>query len=167
MAITLSLLSAYLSTLFITAHTPLIIAFLVIAQAITVVVAIYLISTTSWFSFILILIFVRAIIIIFVYVSSLASNEFVYLNVPIISILTLTTAIWTIILVTTLTLTKPYNFSYLDMSDTALGSIAIYNLYSSFILYISVVLIVYLLITLIATAKIAISIKAPLRATSN
>nr|DAZ91273.1 TPA_asm: ND6 [Gammarus pulex] len=167
MAMTLSLLSTYLSTLFITAHTPLIMAFLVIAQAITVVVSIYLISTTSWFSFILILIFVSAMMIIFVYVSSLASNEFIYLNTPIMSILTLTTAIWAVMLIMTLTLMNPYNFSYLDMSDTALGSIAIYNLYTSFVLYISIMLIVYLLITLIATAKIALSMKAPLRVTSN
>lgn len=160
-----SLISMQLSSLFVILNTPLIISALIIAQAILISFSTYNISLTSWFSFILFLVFVRAIIIIFVYVSSLASNDF-------FNSYTLTMAhnitiiiLFFIALYTTSTPICLEIFSKIILADTNLTPTATYKIYTSYTLNISIILITYLLVSLIAVAKISSVLKGPLRLT--
>ncbi len=56
-------------------HSPLILTILVSVQATFVACIGYILLSSSWLSFILIIVFLTAIIVIFTYISSLASNE--------------------------------------------------------------------------------------------
>lgn len=162
-----SLLSVQLSVLFIALNTPLIIAAIITTQAILVSFSTYSISLTSWFSFILFLVFIRAIIIIFVYVSSLASNEFFNSYTPTTTHHALLIILSFILLYTTLTPMSANMFSILTLTDANLGPTATYKIFTSYTLNISLILITYLLISLIAVAKISSYLKGPLRLTSN
>nr|YP_009379689.1 NADH dehydrogenase subunit 6 [Gammarus fossarum]ARQ82008.1 NADH dehydrogenase subunit 6 [Gammarus fossarum] len=158
-----SLLSMHLSTLFMTLNTPLIMAAVITIQALLVSFSTYNIALTSWFSFILFLVFISAMMIIFVYVSSLASNEFFNSYV-------LTTGHHAMIMTMLfmLLLASPATvyanmFSVFSLTDMNLGPTSTYKMFTSYTLNISIILINYLLISLIAVAKISSCLKGPLR----
>jgi len=81
-----------ISNLFLISKNPLTLGSIVIVQSILISLIIYLISSISWYSFLILIVFVSAIIVIFAYVASLANNKY-YLNkikiIPIFSTLML------------------------------------------------------------------------------
>nr|DAZ91234.1 TPA_asm: ND6 [Gammarus fossarum] len=162
-----SLLSMHLSTLFMTLNTPLIMAAVITTQAVLVSFSTYNISLTSWFSFILFLVFISAMMIIFVYVSSLASNEFFNSYVLTTGHHAMIMTLPLMLLYTTPTTVNTNMFSMLTLTDTNLGPTATYKMFTSYTLNISLILINYLLISLMAVAKISSYLKGPLRLTSN
>lgn len=152
MVILLSLTAPPLIILFALSKTPLIIAFTVLAIAFIVSFFTFIYLPTSWFSFLLFLVFIGAVIIIFIYVSSLASNDFILLSVA---------PFWVFILwgsfTGTLILLANSNYTGHTSSSTLLDfrvvSPIAYKLYSPYVLYISLFIITYLLIALIVVAK--------------
>lgn len=63
----------------LSAH-PIILIAVIRRQALIVCLLIFLLSPTSWFSFILFLVFMGGLIVLFIYISRLASNEKFNLN---------------------------------------------------------------------------------------
>lgn len=159
-----AILSRFFSIFFIFSKTPLIIALVIIVQAIIIASCTFTIFYTSWFSFILFIIFIRAIIIIFVYVSSLASNDFFASAVSSFTFAFITTATITILFY----LNKPTHnyiqYSQLNLSDIELGATTAYKLYAPYVLFVVIFLIVYLLVALIVVAKNSSRSQGALRA---
>lgn len=152
MTFLLSLIAPPLIIIFALSKTPLIIAFMVLAIALMVSFFTFIYLPTSWFSFILFLIFIGAMIIIFIYVSSLASNDFT---------LTSMTPSWLLILSLSLT-GSLILFAGQDYTSHASSSAILdfrvitpiaYKLYSPYVLYMSLFIIIYLLVALIVVAK--------------
>jgi NADH-ubiquinone oxidoreductase chain 6 len=157
-------LSMSFSWLLIFSKTPLIIAALIILQAFIVSFITFIFLLRSWFSFILFIVFIRAIIVIFVYVSSLASNDFFTTPSPYLLLILLSVP-FVIIFITLVPTSVPnQSHSQIFLSDLHLGSIVTYKLYSSYILATTIFLIIYLLIALIVVAKNSSSSKGALRA---
>lgn len=125
---------------------------------------------TFWFSYILFLIFLGGILVLFIYVTSLASNEIFNFSFK--------TFLFTIIririfIIFTLfidkTLIIPYFLNYenksIDIINTFLpeNSLILNKLYNFPINIITIILIIYLLLTLIAVVKITNIFEGPLR----
>jgi len=72
---TLALLSLISTHTLINSSHPIIIVILIRAQTLILCLAIRIITQTPWFSFILFLVFMGGLIVLFIYISSLASNE--------------------------------------------------------------------------------------------
>nr|DAZ91286.1 TPA_asm: ND6 [Gammarus wautieri] len=167
MTLLTSLLSMQLSALFMALNTPLIMAILITTQAVVVSFSTYNTLLTSWLSFILFLVFISAMMIIFVYVSSLASNEFFNSYTPTTTYYTMMLILSSALLYETLAPNYTKMLSKLLLTDMNLGSMTVYKMYTTHTLNISIILITYLLISLIAVAKISSYLKGPLRLTSN
>nr|YP_009478337.1 NADH dehydrogenase subunit 6 [Gammarus roeselii]AVP50042.1 NADH dehydrogenase subunit 6 [Gammarus roeselii] len=161
----LSVLSIICSLLFLFSSAPLIMAFTLVTQTILVSVVTFLIMPTSWFSFILFMIFISAMMVIFVYVSSLAHNEFLSPRWTSYSAFLMLTM--TILLVAlSQNMYSHQSHNYVSMSDLSLGSMSTYKLYAPYLSTISIFMIIYLLVALIAVAKNSSYNKGPLRFTA-
>lgn len=65
----------FFNIIFLSANHPLIIGLILLAQTITIALFTGLTLSSFWFSYILILVFLGGILILFIYVASIASNE--------------------------------------------------------------------------------------------
>nr|YP_009498523.1 NADH dehydrogenase subunit 6 [Caridina multidentata]AWK60836.1 NADH dehydrogenase subunit 6 [Caridina multidentata] len=72
---TSSMIIVYLSILFTQTTHPLALGMTLLIQTITICATTSLVAKTTWFSYILFLIFLGAMLVLFIYVSSLAPNE--------------------------------------------------------------------------------------------
>nr|YP_006234452.1 NADH dehydrogenase subunit 6 [Gammarus duebeni]AER12198.1 NADH dehydrogenase subunit 6 [Gammarus duebeni] len=159
-----SLMSSFLSILFVFSSTPLVMAVLIVTQALLVSFITFTMLLTSWFSFILLMVFVSAMMVIFVYVSSLASNDFFssnsYTNLSVMAL------IFTVIYMFTPVPGPSFfsaTYSQLAMSDADMAPLAAYKIYAPYVLIITAFLIVYLLTALIVVAKNSSSSAGALR----
>lgn len=129
-----------------------------------------LITKTFWFSYILFLIFLGGILVLFIYVTSLASNEIFNLSIK-LTLFSFTILRFFIIL--SLIVDKTYLTSfflnneieritnlYTYFSENSLSLNKLYNFPTNFV---TILLINYLLITLIVIVKITKLFKGPLR----
>lgn len=123
-----------------------------------------LIIKRSWFSFILLIVFLRGIIVVFRYVSSLASNEKFSLNLNKIFFLTSLIYVTSILFIWS----KFYNFnSYniniffnkLNLIHFRIAEISYREIFLP-----TLIIIIYLLFSLIVVVKNINLMKAPLRA---
>nr|YP_009118049.1 NADH dehydrogenase subunit 6 [Brachyuropus grewingkii]AJF22810.1 NADH dehydrogenase subunit 6 [Brachyuropus grewingkii] len=164
MLMALFTLSTTVSVLFMFSKTPLMMALLIVSQTLTVAVSLYVFLLSSWLSFILFMILVSAMMVIFVYVSSLASNDF--LTLPYSLFVSILYFAPTLVLGAYLTLAYSKNLTKTQstMSDTDLGPTIAYKLYAPYISSFTLFLITYLLVTLVIVAKITLSSKGALRA---
>nr|DAZ91326.1 TPA_asm: ND6 [Echiuropus macronychus] len=161
---TLFMISTLVSLIFMFSKAPLMLSIMIVSQTIVVALSIYTFLSTSWLSYILFMIFVSAMMVIFVYVSSLASNDFFVLPhsvmwhagyfLPLLALLTY------------MLMAKQENHlkTPSNLSDTDLTPLTSYKLYMTNTSSITMFLIVYLLIALIVVAKISMSPKGALRA---
>lgn len=157
------ILSSIFSLCFTYSKIPLALTVYLSLNTITVAIVIISYIKTSWFSFILIIVFLSGIIVIFTYVSSLSSNQF---NPPsnylIISILSLIIFIFILILMYSNTFylntisTQPISFNLVYSPN-------LHKLYERESALIISILLVYLLITLLVVVKNSSINKAPLR----
>nr|YP_010943437.1 NADH dehydrogenase subunit 6 [Gammarus nipponensis]WLS55466.1 NADH dehydrogenase subunit 6 [Gammarus nipponensis] len=156
-------LSCLISILLILSYTALTIVLMVITQTTLISLSIYFTTPCSWFSFIFFLIFVSAMMIIFVYISSLASNDFM----PLMSSKTL----WVTMMVTPIYLLsfilpsshlKSSN-STTTLSDLTQTFLPPHKLYASYTTYTTLFLMAYLLFALIVVIKNSSTTVAPLR----
>lgn len=129
-----------------------------------------IIIKTFWFSYVLFLIFLGGILVLFIYVTSLASNEI--FNFSFKTILTLI-ILFVVLIFFILIIDKPIIISYfinyetysLSLIKTFLpeNSIILNKLYNFPINFITLLLMVYLFLTLIAVVKITNIFEGPLR----
>ena len=145
---------------------PLYISVIIIFQATIVAVSLWFISPSPWFSFLVIIVFSRGIIIIFAYISSLASN--LLFKAPSFVIFT-TLLIGAFIIKRMLDLfTKnplTPNNSRLTETLTEKSILLTTPLYSIPLAPLSTFYIIYLLLSLLVTIHLTFSHEGPLRTT--
>lgn len=146
------------------------IGIVLVIQTLIISIIIGLISKTFWFSYILFLIFLGGILILFIYITSLASNELFFFSIKYFFIIIASTIfIFSLILI----LDKNFIYFYLEnLEIKSIRNIFIYinenvlilrKLYNFPINLITIILINYLFLTLIISVKITNLFKGPLR----
>nr|WCB99006.1 NADH dehydrogenase subunit 6 [Bactrocera frauenfeldi] len=158
------------SLIFIQMNHPLAMGLMLLIQTLQICLITGLMAKSFWFSYVLFLIFLGGMLVLFIYVTSLASNEMFSLSMKltticIMTMMTLTlTAMFTDKLSTSsfienLEMQPLYNFNMTVYEN----SLSLYKLYNYPTNFITIMLMNYLLITLIAVVKITKLFYGPLR----
>nr|YP_010225787.1 NADH dehydrogenase subunit 6 [Propsilocerus sinicus]UDD74664.1 NADH dehydrogenase subunit 6 [Propsilocerus sinicus] len=169
--IILSFLSMISSTIFMQMKHPLAMGLMLMIQTFFICIISGNYSKTFWFSYILFLIFLGGMLVLFIYVTSLASNEMFNFSMKILIMSMLTLAFFTIIL---FFMDKTLLMNYIFNSETEIlneqlyniskeNSISLNKLYNFPTNLITILLINYLFLTLIAAVKITKNLNGPLR----
>nr|YP_010701727.1 NADH dehydrogenase subunit 6 [Helophilus pendulus]WCJ53288.1 NADH dehydrogenase subunit 6 [Helophilus pendulus] len=166
MQLTLYSLTLIFSFIFIQMNHPL----MLLIQTIMVCCITGLMTKSFWFSYILFLIFIGGMLVLFIYMTSLASNEMFSLSMKmtIISIISLLILMIIIFFMDKMLLTfnsmnnemTPISNLNSYISENSLNLIKLYNYPSNMI---TILLINYLLITMIASIKITKLFYGPIR----
>nr|QBP33893.1 NADH dehydrogenase subunit 6 [Klapopteryx armillata] len=158
------------SVIFTQMNHPLAMGLMLLIQTLIICLATGLMASNFWFSYVLFLVFLGGLLVLFIYVTSLASNEMFSLSSKMMIIL-----IPPIFLVITLTLFTdliPTMMNYLnaDMGPLSLqatygeeSSQTLMKLYSHPTNFITLMLVLYLFLTLIAVVSITNIFNGPLR----
>lgn len=135
------------------------IGFLVVtlSQAFLICILSWILSKTRWFSFIIFLIFLGGLMVLFIYITRLASNEIIY-STPWNEIL-LKSFIATFILTTVIFFSK----NIISTIESLNYRKSIFNIYNSMFIILVILSIIYLLLTLIVVVKIANQISTPIK----
>nr|YP_010239122.1 NADH dehydrogenase subunit 6 [Miltogramma oestracea]QTF74382.1 NADH dehydrogenase subunit 6 [Miltogramma oestracea] len=155
--------------IFMNMNHPLTMGLILLIQTTLICMMTGLMSKSFWFSYILFLVFLGGMLVLFIYVTSLASNEMFSFStmLMIISMMTLLTSMIYLIF-----LDKNLLSPYLNMEMKTLinmnnfiseNSLSLNKLYNYPTNLMTIMLMNYLLITLIATVKITKLHKGPLR----
>nr|QRV62440.1 NADH dehydrogenase subunit 6 [Heterosternuta allegheniana] len=164
-------LNLMMSIIFMFMNHPMSMGLILLIQTIMIVLISSFYSYSFWFSYILFLIMIGGMLILFMYMTSLASNEKFNMskNMMFIMITIMTT------LLILMWMNDPMLMNYMHKNSNLIEFIDSPNLYKNENLfsinmmynkpnmYITIMMINYLLITLIATVKITKSSKGPLR----
>nr|YP_010507406.1 NADH dehydrogenase subunit 6 [Helophilus virgatus]QHN59980.1 NADH dehydrogenase subunit 6 [Helophilus virgatus]UXG19000.1 NADH dehydrogenase subunit 6 [Helophilus virgatus] len=163
-------LTLIFSFIFIQMSHPLSMGLMLLIQTIMICCITGLMTKSFWFSYILFLIFVGGMLVLFIYMTSLASNEMFSLSMKmtIISIISLLILMMIIFFMDKMLLTfnsmnnEMNSISNLNsyISENSLNLIKLYNYPSNMI---TILLINYLLITMIASIKITKLFYGPIR----
>nr|YP_010894973.1 NADH dehydrogenase subunit 6 [Anasimyia lunulata]WJW73486.1 NADH dehydrogenase subunit 6 [Anasimyia lunulata] len=167
MLYSLTLISSFI---FIQMNHPLSMGLMLLVQTILVSCITGLMAKSFWFSYILFLIFVGGMLVLFIYMTALASNEMFAMSMKMtfLSIIGLMTLMITIYFMDKMMLSfnslNNEMTSIVDMnsytSENSLNLIKLYNYPSNMI---TILLINYLLITMIASIKITKLFYGPIR----
>nr|YP_010225748.1 NADH dehydrogenase subunit 6 [Paratrichocladius tamaater]UDD74599.1 NADH dehydrogenase subunit 6 [Paratrichocladius tamaater] len=166
----LSLLSLTCSTIFTFMKHPLAMGLMLLMQTFLICIISGLISKTFWFSYILFLIFLGGMLVLFIYVTSLASNEMFNFSMKILSmsLLTFTTLFMTLIFIDK-NMVMTYFMNHENESLTLMenfimeNSLTLNKLYNFPVNLTTILLMIYLFLTLIAVVKITNIFEGPLR----
>nr|QNE85834.1 NADH dehydrogenase subunit 6 [Microphor holosericeus] len=157
------------SLIFLQMNHPLAMGLMLLIQTFIVCLTTGIISKTFWFSYILFLIFLGGMLVLFIYVTSLANNEMFSLstNLMAISIMLIIFIMMIIMIIDKNLLMSFYNNEMIElnnfnnlMNEDTNSLNKLYNYPTNFI---TILLINYLLITLIAIVKITNIFYGPLR----
>ena len=163
----LIIINIFFSFCFLYISNPLTIGIIIIIQTIIIRLLNYILITNSWYSFLLLIIYLRGVIVIFSYVSSLTTNKFYKINKIIILFILLILFILIILIIfisyfpILIYYVKSINYSYNIISLNEI--LRIYKIYHYSTAYITILIIIYLLITLIIIVKITNLTFGPLR----
>nr|YP_010946658.1 NADH dehydrogenase subunit 6 [Margattea bisignata]WGO57376.1 NADH dehydrogenase subunit 6 [Margattea bisignata] len=150
------------SIMFINTNHPMIMGLILLLQTILIMLITGMMSQTFWFSYILFLIFIGGMLILFIYVTSLASNEMASLSKK--TMLTMLT--FTVIMILTMSFIKLYlnsqdNSTFINFNNPSTNQILkLYNMPTHLII---ILLGSYLFLSLIAVVKVTNIFKGPLR----
>nr|AVN67814.1 NADH dehydrogenase subunit 6 [Ischnoptera bilunata] len=155
-------LSMTLSITFTQINHPLAMGLLLLIQTVLISVISGLMSQTFWFSYILFLIFLGGMLILFIYVTSLASNEMFSLSMKlVISSLIMIMFIMFILNTKTMITQNQEMMNFIMLKNPLFNSmIKLYNQPTGII---TILMASYLFLTLIAVVKITNIFKGPLR----
>ena len=136
---------------------PVIFISLILLQTVILRISIWITSSCSWFSFILFLIFLGGLIVLFIYITSLASNELLTHNMHTLNIYSLIsiTSLWMILF-------NNKNLERIHHKENNILNFFI-DIYSESLINIITLVIVYLLLTLIIAVKISNKKEAPIK----
>nr|AMR74970.1 NADH dehydrogenase subunit 6 [Zeugodacus caudatus] len=158
------------SIIFIQMNHPLAMGLMLLIQTLQICLLTGLMAKSFWFSYILFLIFLGGMLVLFIYVTSLASNEMFSLSMKLTttSIMIMSLLMFIYMFVDKSSTTsfiqnlemKPYNQMNILMPENALSLNKLYNFPTNLI---TILLMNYLLITLIAVVKITKLFYGPLR----
>nr|YP_010693097.1 NADH dehydrogenase subunit 6 [Dacus eclipsis]WCB98278.1 NADH dehydrogenase subunit 6 [Dacus eclipsis] len=158
------------SFIFIQMNHPLAMGLMLLIQTLQICLLTGLMAKSFWFSYILFLIFLGGMLVLFIYVTSLASNEMFSLSMK-LSLMCLTIMMMLMLIftltdkssmapfLTTLETQNNYNLN-IFMTENTLNLNKLYNFPTNII---TILLMNYLLITLIAVVKITKLFYGPLR----
>nr|UIR97935.1 NADH dehydrogenase subunit 6 [Cyphoderus sp.] len=152
-----SLILLMLSAIMMNLSNPMSVMLIILIQSVNIAMIIWMMNKTAWFSYLLFLIFLGGLMVLFVYITSLASNEKFNPSWK----ENYSTTIKIMILVSVLFMLWPWNLSKSAPLINMLTLITL-NFSNNMITPIMLVM-VYLLITLIVVVKISSKIKGPLR----
>nr|UBU97796.1 NADH dehydrogenase subunit 6 [Dardanus aspersus] len=160
-----------LSLLFMSLTHPLAVGLVLLLQTIFVSLLAGLFSGTYWFSYILFLIFLGGMLVLFIYVASLASNEQFSMDKKFISLFMLTVStIPMLMFMDPILMNNNTNFSKTtfmgyseNMSLSKSMTSVIYDLPTAAFTFF---IVSYLLLTLLVVVNIMINLNAPLRTKS-
>nr|YP_001798516.1 NADH dehydrogenase subunit 6 [Sminthurus viridis]ABS82051.1 NADH dehydrogenase subunit 6 [Sminthurus viridis] len=147
------LFSSFMSFLIMKTNNPMMFTVVILLQALFLCMMICFSMNTSWFSYILFLIFLGGLMIIFSYVCSLASNESINIQIQPVSISSMA-------LVSTLILLNGSEINLSMLNDSVQ---TIFKMMSKLMVTPSIVSMFYLLITLIVIVKISFKKMGSLR----
>nr|UBN08739.1 NADH dehydrogenase subunit 6 [Geoscapheus woodwardi] len=162
MKLTLMVMSSLLSILFTQMNHPLAMGLVLLIQTVIISMITGLTAQSFWFSYILFLIFIGGMLVLFIYITSLASNEMFTLSTKLMCLLMIFTP--------TMTLLLKSNFSILMNQESMmffttnnLTSLPLLKLYNYPTGMLNIIMAIYLLITLIVVVKITSIFSGPLR----
>nr|YP_008815648.1 NADH dehydrogenase subunit 6 [Dinocras cephalotes]AGZ03524.1 NADH dehydrogenase subunit 6 [Dinocras cephalotes] len=160
--------SSTLALIFTQMTHPLAMGLMLLLQTFLVCLITGLSTQSFWFSYILFLVFLGGLLVLFIYVTSLASNEMFSLSMfsLMISTLTFTTALILLYFSDSLLLT--HSIQNTDMTPLTWGdqmeeAPSLMKLYNPSTSLITLMLVLYLLLTLIVVVKITKISSGPLR----
>nr|UYA96516.1 NADH dehydrogenase subunit 6 [Janus sp. 1 GYN-2022d] len=167
----LSSMSMMMGLLFTQLNHPLAMGLMLLVQTMLISLMTGMMTQTFWFSYILFLIMLGGMLVLFIYVSSLASNEMFNMSMMnmIISMMIF------IVMMLTMMLIDSYTNIFFSLNKEIINNTTpemLYNMESNFMVnkiynqptnYITLMLINYLFITLIAIVKITNIMNGPLR----
>lgn len=149
---------------------PLAIGLLLLIQTLFICLLSGLVSKSFWFSYILFLIFLGGILVLFIYVTSLASNEIFNFSMKILIFFCINFIfIYTMLIFIDKNLVINYLINHENEPLPQLENLIIENTLSINKLYnfpvnlITIILMIYLFLTLIAVVKITDIFEGPLR----
>nr|YP_010320622.1 NADH dehydrogenase subunit 6 [Myra affinis]UJP67366.1 NADH dehydrogenase subunit 6 [Myra affinis] len=157
--------SLSLSIMFTRLLNPLSMGLTLLVQTLVVSMTTGLFSYSFWFSYILFLIFIGGMLVLFIYVSSLAANEYFKFSLTVFMAFLFTSFIFSFIFMFMDPLTTSFSSSLPCSSITeALSTQKIVSwIYSTPLMSLTLFVIIYLLLTLIVVVKITKIFKGPLR----
>nr|YP_009764323.1 NADH dehydrogenase subunit 6 [Pyralis farinalis]QIS91162.1 NADH dehydrogenase subunit 6 [Pyralis farinalis] len=166
-------LMMFLSFIMFFLNHPLMMGLMILLQTLLVCVLSGMLIKTYWFSYILFLTFLGGLLVLFIYVTSIASNELFKLNFNFK--MTLFFIFLTMILYILLNNSNFMIFNNLEMNNfinifaflNNENSINLSKLYNNQTFLLIMMMIIYLFITLIAVIKITNIFYGPLRTSSN
>lgn len=156
--------------IFIFINHPLAIGVILLVQTFFICILAGILTKTFWFSYVLFLIFLGGILVLFIYVTSLASNEIFNFSTK---LFIFTMISFVLLILITYFLDKNILINYLHNHETIKltemknmlieNSLILNKLYRFPINLITILLIIYLFLTLIAVVKITNVFEGPLR----
>nr|AVN68285.1 NADH dehydrogenase subunit 6 [Rhyparobia grandis] len=155
-------LSTLISIIFTQMNHPLAMGLTLLIQTMMIVLITGMMSQSFWFSYILFLIFLGGMLVLFIYVTSLASNEMFTLSthLTIMMIMLTPLLIYTFNEFYSMKSQESLMFNFILNSQLNLPLIKLYNLPTNII---TIILASYLFLTLIAVVKITNIFMGPLR----
>nr|AVN68145.1 NADH dehydrogenase subunit 6 [Cryptocercus punctulatus] len=155
-------LSMMISMVFTQINHPLAMGFLLLLQTILMCMMSGLLSKSFWFAYILFMIFIGGMLVLFIYVTSLASNEMFMLSMK---IMIMSTIMFTLMM-TMMNWMKINNQEIMTndiMNSNLETQIQLNKLYNKPNGMLTILLALYMFLTLIAVVKIINITKGPLR----
>nr|QHD47992.1 NADH dehydrogenase subunit 6 [Indonemoura auriformis] len=158
------------SLIFTVMKHPLAMGLTLLIQTILISILTGMMAQSFWFSYILFLVFLGGLLVLYIYVTSLASNEMFSMSTQTSLLLAFTSASILGVLVimdSSLTVTSTLNFEALNFMNTSLyqeeATNSLSKLYNGPTSLITLTLVLYLFLTLIAVVKITKIEQGPLR----
>nr|YP_010238438.1 NADH dehydrogenase subunit 6 [Arcynopteryx dichroa]QTE20448.1 NADH dehydrogenase subunit 6 [Arcynopteryx dichroa] len=162
--------SILLSLIFTQMNHPLAMGLMLLVQTLCICLMTGFMTQSFWFSYILFLVFLGGLLVLFIYVTSLASNEMFSLSSStlILTILPFFIGLSLILLIDPLPLiTNCLNNDMMEISNINLfyeeSSLSLIKLFNQPTGFITLMLVLYLFLTLIAVVKITSVFFGPLR----
>nr|QUM11274.1 NADH dehydrogenase subunit 6 [Nysius cymoides] len=143
-----------LSLVFMWVKHPLSMVLIIILQTLTISVMTGMIMSSFWFSYIIMMIMMSGMLVLFIYMASIASNEKFKFSIILFMMM---------ILSSPMILFLNYDNEMMNMNKTTTLNMILNNLFSGTTMIITMVMVVYLLYTMITVSKIVNINEGPLR----
>nr|NP_976162.1 NADH dehydrogenase subunit 6 [Gomphiocephalus hodgsoni]AAO43668.1 NADH dehydrogenase subunit 6 [Gomphiocephalus hodgsoni] len=150
-----------MASIFLTNSSPLIMVLIIGLQTLIMCLSIVFIMNTSWFAFILFLVFMGGLMVLFVYITSLASNELFHFSSKNNNFI-LYTSMFSLSLLMILTFKENQNNKLLNLNIKEM----IFKVYSNSSVMLTSMTMIYLLLVLIVAVSITSLYEGPIRSTT-
>nr|YP_009045361.1 NADH dehydrogenase subunit 6 [Melanitis phedima]AHA03712.1 NADH dehydrogenase subunit 6 [Melanitis phedima] len=167
-----SLLTIFLTIFMFFINHPISMGLLILMQTLLICILSGMLINSYWFSYILFLVFLGGLLVLFIYVSSIASNEI--MKIYFFNKIMLIFMIFSVLILSSLLIDNlnwlnfsfnedMINFFNMFMFSFNENNISLFKLYNKQTYFMMIMMIIYLFITLIAVVKITNIFFGPLR----